>query len=684
MKNTVRFFLYVMLLVFCSRISAADLLSTPEMKRLLGCWNNADNQHWEYGFFEKFAIYHCDLWEYKSIKYKKNKAEIILQRGDENIKFNILFNDKSDSICTIISPKEGRRRMVRHSTQPDYTTQEHSTFIDNGYQPDSVTLIGYLRNTDRKQPFEVSINNILSNDRDTYYADMDSLGCFRMTVPIVNTTGASLDWHETGILIPGVFEPGDTLFLYYDYEQPDHIRFMGKNARLYHEIRNYRQYSSLHSSENKYIRYDAKIAHDTYLQKQQELYKEENELFNSYLTVHPLLSDKFKQYMQTNALTKHINNLMQRRFALRRNFNKEFLSPTYMEYVDQLFSQVPPLFTLSNSTSFLINYLDYYNSKDACSTTSSLIEITRYLNKEKGYPLSEQQKSDFKAYEQSLSISMAGRFANADSLLIDSLAKPFQEAMLRADALLKDSTLLYLIYECSSLLPELMEVKDIKDNFYCFDHAQLSPILKEWKIALAYYEKLYNGKKALSERSMKLFNSNVSNVYLRDAILKSQESYQSLEKQDIDYIESLKKTDHLKESKDADKLFKELITPYKGKVIYLDIWGTWCGPCKREMTHMPAIKKAMADKDVIFMYLANRSPEESWKNVIKESKLTGPNVVHYNLPYEQQSLLERRLSINSFPTYILIDKEGNIVDMHAPYPHEKKELLMELEELLTK
>lgn len=211
MKNTVRFFLYVMLLVFCSRISAADLLSTPEMKRLLGCWNNADNQHWEYGFFEKFAIYHCDLWEYKSIKYKKNKAEIILQRGDENIKFNILFNDKSDSICTIISPKEGRRRMVRHSTQPDYTTQEHSTFIDNGYQPDSVTLIGYLRNTDRKQPFEVSINNILSNDRDTYYADMDSLGCFRMTVPIVNTTGASLDWHETGILIPGVFEPGDTV-----------------------------------------------------------------------------------------------------------------------------------------------------------------------------------------------------------------------------------------------------------------------------------------------------------------------------------------------------------------------------------------------------------------------------------------------------------------------------------------
>ena len=84
------------------------------------------------------------------------------------------------------------------------------------------------------------------------------------------------------------------------------------------------------------------------------------------------------------------------------------------------------------------------------------------------------------------------------------------------------------------------------------------------------------------------------------------------------------------------------------------------------------------------MYLANHSTEDSWKNIIKEYHLTGTNVVHFNLPDEQQELLEKSLSINSFPTFILLDKEGNIVDRHAPRPSQKQELINRINELLTK
>ena len=73
----------------------------------------------------------------------------------------------------------------------------------------------------------------------------------------------------------------------------------------------------------------------------------------------------------------------------------------------------------------------------------------------------------------------------------------------------------------------------------------------------------------------------------------------------------------------------------------------------------------MAQYDIVFFYLANRSDDESWKNVIKEYEVTGDNVVHYNLPDVQQSAVESFLKVNQYPTYRLIDRNGNLLDVNA-------------------
>ena len=62
--------------------------------------------------------------------------------------------------------------------------------------------------------------------------------------------------------------------------------------------------------------------------------------------------------------------------------------------------------------------------------------------------------------------------------------------------------------------------------------------------------------------------------------------------------------------------------------------------------------------------------------------LTGENIVHYRLPDQQQNMLENKLSINSFPTYMIVDKEGNIVNHDAPSPRHKDELMAEINRLL--
>lgn len=70
---------------------------------------------------------------------------------------------------------------------------------------------------------------------------------------------------------------------------------------------------------------------------------------------------------------------------------------------------------------------------------------------------------------------------------------------------------------------------------------------------------------------------------------------------------------------DGEQLFRKIIEPYKGKVIYLDIWGTWCGPCKDMMQYAGNIKNLFAGKEVVFLYLCNHSTDKSWKTLSKST-----------------------------------------------------------------
>ena len=65
----------------------------------------------------------------------------------------------------------------------------------------------------------------------------------------------------------------------------------------------------------------------------------------------------------------------------------------------------------------------------------------------------------------------------------------------------------------------------------------------------------------------------------------------------------------------------------------------------------------------MYLYLANKSSDESWKNVIKQYNLLGPNIVHHNLPLEQQRAIERFLKVQYYPYYKLIDRNGQVLDL---------------------
>ena len=196
---------------------------------------------------------------------------------------------------------------------------------------------------------------------------------------------------------------------------------------------------------------------------------------------------------------------------------------------------------------------------------------------------------------------------------------------------------------------------------------------------LGYLE--YSSKQ-LSPVRLNKYLSTIESPLLKQYVLDRNMSFEKLKGVDFRFAENMKNTDHLAESKDADQILAAILSPHKGKVVYLDFWGTWCGPCKVEMEHVPAAREALKGKDMVFIYLANRSPEESWANYIKEKNIEGENVIHYRLPAEQQSIIERRLGVNTFPTYMLVNKKGEFANVKAPRPSEINQLVKAIVELL--
>lgn len=130
------------------------------------------------------------------------------------------------------------------------------------------------------------------------------------------------------------------------------------------------------------------------------------------------------------------------------------------------------------------------------------------------------------------------------------------------------------------------------------------------------------------------------------------------------------------ENTSAQQLFDSVLTNNQGKVIYLDCWATWCGPCISEMPNSKKLKEELEGKDVAFVYLCVDSEEELWKASLAQLQIGGQ---HYFLSKEQSTDLRKAFDIQGIPYYFLIDQQGVILDKGSHLrPNIMKEKILEL------
>lgn len=109
----------------------------------------------------------------------------------------------------------------------------------------------------------------------------------------------------------------------------------------------------------------------------------------------------------------------------------------------------------------------------------------------------------------------------------------------------------------------------------------------------------------------------------------------------------------------------------KGKYVYVDVWATWCGPCKREIPYLKEVENKYHDKNIEFVSVSidKAADSDKWKNMIEDKELGGMQLFADN---DWNSKFVKDYQIQGIPRFILIDAEGNIVNANAPRPSDPK------------
>ncbi|WP_298262262.1 TlpA disulfide reductase family protein [uncultured Lutibacter sp.] len=113
------------------------------------------------------------------------------------------------------------------------------------------------------------------------------------------------------------------------------------------------------------------------------------------------------------------------------------------------------------------------------------------------------------------------------------------------------------------------------------------------------------------------------------------------------------------------------LSDYKGKVVVIDLWATWCGPCMAEKPSFEALEEKFHNNDNVEFISLSIDTEKTWKKYFEKNEVKGNQLQIYRNELSDYMVV-------SIPRFFVIDKDQKIVDVFAPWPSSGK-----LEEMIN-
>ena len=624
-------------------------------------WRSEATGDWLIGFAEKHVIYKNGVWDIAGRSEDKDSYTLTLADGTtvrvgkmKRGRRTIAIGTDRPVVCT---PVVG-------STLPDYPAKDGRTgFADNGYRTgDSVTIAGWLKDMPERawgkgREFAASYSNLLTGETEDAYAPMDSLGRFLLRMPLVNSSQVFLDWERTNVST--VLEPGKTYFLLRDFKTGQTL-FMGDDVRTQNELLAYPySWQTADIDRSGQTKMDAA----KFRAEADSIRQMQTEELQRLSADHPTLSQRYLDYVSGYYRTAQGKSMMQLRFQT------DFQLPAdYVDFVGrECWQQSARPYSIYRDFAWMMtDYLDHLvgekqksesgveRTRDAIlrladagsivlTDEERTIVADRYVAEVSRLQSEVEREKDATRRQEMIDAFNDGRTIKVITSLFDRYGSVLTEAIMNEQNALT-----------------------LHHGLAVLDSVNADPQLRDIYLARRLCRQIDETRRPLAPALMAFMEKEVTLPAALDIVRNKQEKYLAIERGDLTKnAQSLKSADDVAGMSDGEEILRRLTEPYRGRLVLLDVWGTWCGPCKEAFARSKAERERLKDYGLVYLYLANRSSDTAWRNVIKEYDLTGDDIVHYNLPAAQQRAVERFLSVTAFPAYRLIDREGNVLDVNA-------------------
>ena len=563
-------------------------------------------------------------------------------------------------------------------TQPASAQSTDATrpFLDNGYAGGTVTIKGRITDIPDDIPPEYRDKALalrFTTPLDNYEGTVlplrpDSTGCFEVRVELANTTLATL---VTQLV---VLEPGHTYEVAirgytYTFKGDDTLL----NTELAaHPIADFKWDTDLMESKT-----DAEA-----------LYAAKAEIarldsLEAYLYADtPTLSLRYRTLRHSHARAQAAYHLVQRRYItpdVRQN------DGALWAYIRMLLDELPRPYTLCDDLAYtLTNYVSGRLEPDYCRGLNlPYIRLALDMAEER-YNL----RSDTEAHGRMQRINKLRTLLDdyerilptaTDSLLRAHPAYAQSLSIADDDPVLGGIVRSNAVYERQKE-QRLMQLPMMTD---------LPAYLREPALAAELYGMMQQMHVPLSPAMQDLTHSHLHNAYYKQQILQRSDHLASLAASlaSATEAECLMPNEPFEGMTDGAEIWAKIAEPLQGRVVFVDVWGTWCAPCRADLkNHTQVLHRTLADLPVTYIYLCNRSTDEAWRSCIAEYGLVLPHTLHYNLPLAQQAALQKHLQVESYPTYILFRPDGTRATTpdQEPRPYDPQSVRRQVERLLEK